>query len=85
MPASHRKAGVTVLERYRVDEFSNSVVSLLRGESAYVAAYDPKTREFAGDLLRFKPPNSPFIFVVEGFTVLALEKLRKNFRLEVIY
>ena len=77
LPASHRKAGVTVLERYRVDELSNSVVSLLRGKSAYVTAYDPKTREFAGDLLTFKPQNSPFIVVVEGVIVLALEKLRK--------
>ena len=52
-------------------------MSLLRGESAYVAAYDAKTREFAGDLLAFKSQNSPFIVVVEGVIVLALEELRK--------
>ena len=77
LPASELQAGSKVLERYRVNELSNSVMALLRGESAYVAAYDPKTRECAGDLLTFKPPNSPFIIVVEGVITLALEKLRK--------
>lgn len=52
--ASERQDGSKVLERYRVNELSNSVMALLRGESAYVAPYDPKTRGLSDKLLTFK-------------------------------
>jgi len=77
LPASERKAGATVLERYRANDLSNSVMALLKGESASVAAYDSRTRELSGELLTFKPQHSPFIIVVEGVLALALHKLRK--------
>lgn len=77
LPASKRQAGATAVERYRVDELSNSVISLLRGQLASVTAYDPKTREFSGKVLTFQPQNSPYIVVLEGVIVLASEELRK--------
>ena len=77
LPASERKTDATVLERYRVDELSNSVMALLRGESAFVTAYDSRTRELSGELLIFKPERSPFIVLVEGVIALTLERLRK--------
>ncbi len=77
LPASERQTGATVLERYRVDELSNSVKSLLRGEYLYVTPYDSRTRELSCELLTFKLQPLPSIVLLEGVITLAVEKLRK--------
>lgn len=78
LPASKRPPNATVIERYKVDELSNSVMSLLRGESVDMRPYDSKTRALSREMLTIKSRPSPSIVVVEGVVTLAVETLRKT-------
>lgn len=76
-PASQRQAGTTVLKRYRHEELSDSVISLLRGQTISVKPYDAKTRELNPRSIAIGAKPTPFVVIVEGVITLAVRQLRE--------
>jgi uridine kinase len=72
-----------VLKRYRQEELSDSVISLLSGQTILVKPYDARTRELNPRSLVIEAKSTPSVIIVEGVITLAMRKLRQISALKI--